>query len=106
MMSRCQGSVRQGSSESVWGSGITLPVSANVHTEFHFGEGFYQLSLRLAVQASLSEFLHDMLLNGHLLNFSEALRRPSIYRSSRTLQRVFPNSSSLQEVAAGPLESK
>ncbi|MBX6966155.1 AraC family transcriptional regulator [Alcaligenes faecalis] len=136
-----QGSVRQGSSESAWASGITLPVSANVRTDFHFGEGFDQLSFRPdvqvlsklcsdwlgrplecpvrfrlspfstelsaawnqavqmlvvadkislqpAVQASLSEFLHGMLLNGHPHNFSEALRSPGMSLSRAMVARA------------------
>lgn len=136
-----QGRVRQGNSESAWVSGVTLPVSANVRTDFHFGDGFDQLSFRPdvrvlrklcsdwlgrplecpvrfrlspfsadlsaawnqavqmlvvadkialppAVQASLSGFLHGMLLNGHPHNFSEALRRPGMSLSRAMVMRA------------------
>ena len=136
-----RGRVSQGSSESTWTSGITLPVSANVRTDFHFGEGFDQLSFRpdvqvlnklcsdwlgrplecpvrfrlspfsadlstawnqavqmlvaadkialqATVQASLSDFLHGMLLNGHPHNFSQALLQPGMSLSRAMVARA------------------
>lgn len=40
------GAVTQGRSHAVWTGGLTLPVSANVRTRFHFAENFEQQSFR------------------------------------------------------------
>ncbi len=40
------GSVTQADSRAAWRSGLTLPVSANVSTRFHFEENFEQISFR------------------------------------------------------------